>query len=236
MTTPEPVPLIVLVVGAGATTRSVLAEAIPTGAADLAHVAELRTPLPIADESIGLCVVDDEGSAGEVVETLRMARRRWPTVGICCVRCRDVVTVLAAGADDAMPLDAPREVMVAQLKAALRRARMTNARLRVSFGDVGYDREARRVWCAGIEVSLTPRELRLFDVLFLRAGTPVSLDTLRTHVWNGDGMPESNALAVYVSYLRRKLRGSRLTTVETMRGVGYRLALAEGALEQDRQE
>ena len=86
-----------------------------------------------------------------------------------------------------------------------------------------YDREARRVWCAGAEVVLTPRELRLFDILFLRAGAPVTIDTLQDYVWHDEGPPASNALAVYVSYLRRKLRGSRMAVVETMRGIGYRL-------------
>ena len=58
--------------------------------------------------------------------------------------------------------------------------------------------------------------------LFRRAGVPVSVDTLHGYVWN-DESPVSNALAVYVSYLRRKLGDSRLAVVETMRGVGYRL-------------
>ena len=56
------------------------------------------------------------------------------------------------------------------------------------------------------------------------AGAPVSLDTLQDYVWKDDGPPASNALNVYVSYLRRKLRGSRMAVVETMRGIGYRLA------------
>jgi two-component system OmpR family response regulator len=79
------------------------------------------------------------------------------------------------------------------------------------------------VWCAGKEVMLTPRELRLFDILFLRAGAPVSVDTLQDYVWKEDFPRESNALAVYVSYLRRKLSTSQQAALESIRGVGYRL-------------
>ena len=95
---------------------------------------------------------------------------------------------------------------------------------RIAFGDLVYDRESRRVWCAGREVQLTPRELRLFDILFLRAGAPVSAETLYDYVWREDGTHTSNSLAVYVGYLRRKLTGSRVAVVETLRGQGYRLS------------
>jgi DNA-binding response OmpR family regulator len=83
------------------------------------------------------------------------------------------------------------------------------------------------VWVAGKEVMLTPRELRLFDILFISAGAPVSVETLQDYVWKEDFPRESNALAVYVSYLRRKLSASRLATLESVRGVGYRLARRE---------
>jgi two-component system response regulator MprA len=136
----------------------------------------------------------------------------------------DAIALLEAGADDVAMEEAPFEVVAALLNAALRRARVINEQLRIKFGDIVYDREARRVWCAGREVAFTPRELRLFDILFQRAGNPVSADTLQDFVWN-DGPPtKSNSLAVYIGYLRRKLKGSRISMLETLRGSGYRLA------------
>ena len=80
------------------------------------------------------------------------------------------------------------------------------------------------MWCAGREVLFTPRELRLFDILFQRAGRPVSSDTLEDFVWSDSSPTTSNALAVYIGYLRRKLKGSRASMLETLRGSGYRLA------------
>jgi DNA-binding response OmpR family regulator len=226
---PEPaLQLTVLVVGANDDLFSTLNEAFPAGEARVVRLTDFSESPSTPTEFIDLCIVDASADQDAGTDVVRRARRRWPTVGICCVGCTDVVAVLAAGADDVVPADSPPDVRAAQIAAAFRRARVTSAQLRIAFGDVVYDRETRRVWCAGAEVTLTPRELRLFDILFLRAGAPVSLDTLQDYVWKDEGPPASNALAVYVSYLRRKLRGSRLAVVETMRGVGYRLTRKEG--------
>jgi DNA-binding response OmpR family regulator len=224
MTSELLIPLTVLIVGASKERLRVLVGAMPAGEADVLSLPDLDATASVQREFIDLCVVDATGDGKRGIQRVRRARRRWPTIGICCVGCSDVVGVLAAGADDAIPASAPDAVTAAQISASFRRARIASSQLRVAFEDVIYDREARRVWCAGDEVSLTPRELRLFDILFLRAGSPVSIDTLQDYVWNDDLPPESNALAVYVSYLRRKLQGSRLAVVETMRGIGYRLA------------
>ena len=218
------IPLTVLVVGASDARCAEILAALPSGEADVLCYPDFDLAPTPAREFIDLCVVDTTADHRVGVEVVRRARRRWPTVGICCIGSTDVVEALAAGADDAVPLGAPDTIVIAQVAAAFRRARMASAQLRIAFGDVVYDREARRVWCAGDEITLTPRELRLFDILFLRAGAPVSINTLQDYVWNDEGPPESNALAVYVSYLRRKLRGSRQAMVETMRGIGYRLA------------
>ncbi len=216
-------PITVLVVGASDRTRARVTEAIPAGEAEIVAVGDFTEAPSEPTRFFDLCIVEGASPDGTGVDVVRRARRRWPTLGIVCVDCDNPVAALTAGADDALPTSTPAEVVVAQIGAALRRARTASAQLRVAFGDVVYDREARRVWVAGREVALTPRELRLFDILFLRAGASVSIDTLQDYVWNGDGPPASNALTVYVSYLRRKLRESRLAAVETMRGVGYRL-------------
>jgi DNA-binding response OmpR family regulator len=174
-----------------------------------------------------LFVVVVGADAAAVTTSIRHARRRWPSVGVLCV---DVATseaaigLLEAGADDALTRETRWDVVAAHVATMLRRVQLANAQLRIAFGDLVYDRESRRVWCAGREVQLTPRELRLFDILFLRAGAPVSADTLYDYVWHDDGTRTSNSLAVYVGYLRRKLTGSRVAVLETLRGQGYRLS------------
>ncbi|MEO5818023.1 MAG: response regulator transcription factor [Gemmatimonadaceae bacterium] len=203
---------------------------MPLFPADESHVIALSAsglddvlPTEVPD----VLIVNADQGAAAVVETVRHLRRRWPSPSLVCIHVEsaaDAITLLDAGADDVTMEEAPFDVVSALLSAALRRARITNEQLRIRFGDIVYDREARRVWCAGREVLFTPRELRLFDILFQRAGTPVSADTLQDFVWK-DGPPtKSNSLAVYIGYLRRKLKGSQISMLETLRGSGYRLA------------
>jgi two-component system OmpR family response regulator len=230
MTSEPSLPLTLLVIGGSERMMSVIADAFPPEETQVVRVADLASAPPAPIEFIDLCVVDMSASGQHGLEVVRQARGRWPVVGICALGCRDVVPVLSAGADEALASDASRDVMVAQVAAAFRRSRATSNLMRVAFGDVVYDREAHRVWCAGVEVSLTPRELRLFDILFVRAGSPVPLETIQSYVWNGDtDSPTSNALAVYVSYLRKKLAASRVVKLETMRGVGYRLSVTRSS-------
>lgn len=174
-----------------------------------------------------LIIIDAARDESAAAEHVRRARRRWTSPTMLCLnvgKASDAVELYEAGADHTVMRNTPDSVVDALVSAAVRRIRIANAQLRVTFGDLVYDREARRVWCAGKEVVFTPRELRLFDILFLRAGNPCSADTLQAYVWP-DGQPsKSNSLAVYIGYLRRKLSGSRAAVVETLRGSGYCLA------------
>ena len=203
---------------------------MPLFPSDESHVVALpasRLDDVLPTEIPDVLIVNSARGAASVVDTVRHLRRKWPSPSLVCIHvgsAADAITLLDAGADDVTMEEAPFNVVSALLSAALRRARITNEQLRIKFGDIVYDREARRVWCAGREVLFTPRELRLFDILFQRAGTPVSADTLQDFVWK-DGPPtKSNSLAVYIGYLRRKLKGSQISMLETLRGSGYRLA------------
>ena len=221
-------PFTVCVVGAREETRARLLDLLPLGDANVS----LLEPAVWEDsdlerQSPDLFIVDVGRDARAMAEAVQRARRRWPSVTILCLyvsSCEDAIAMMDAGADDAITADAPWPVVAAHVAASVRRGQLSNAQLRIAFGDLVYDRESRRVWCAGREVQLTPRELRLFDILFLRAGAPVSAETLYDYVWREEGTHTSNSLAVYVGYLRRKLTGSRVAVVETLRGQGYRLS------------
>jgi DNA-binding response OmpR family regulator len=143
------IPLTVLVLGASETRCAELLATLPAGEADMLCLPDLAASPDTPREFIDLCIVDATADQTSGAAVAQRARRRWPTVGICCLGCADVVAVLAAGADDAVPFGASRDVEAAQIAAAFRRARIASAQLRVTFGDVVYDREARRVWCAG---------------------------------------------------------------------------------------
>lgn len=157
---------------------------------------------------------------------LQVVRGRWlsPTV-YCYALASDVEAIEAmnAGADDAVAQTAPLRVVETRLLVLARRARLLNAQLRTVFGDLVYEREARRLWCAGREICLTNRELKLFDLLFLHAGNVVGVESIRAHVWGSRSAQRSNVLTVYVRHLRAKLAGSRAIIIQNVRNSGYRL-------------
>lgn len=221
-------PFTVCVVGAREETRARLLDLLPLGDANVSVLApEIWEDSDLEQQSPDLIIVDVGRDARTTANAVQHARRRWPSVTILCLYVAssdEAVTMMNAGADDAITADASWAVIAAHVAASVRRVQLSNAQLRIAFGDLVYDRESRRVWCAGREVQLTPRELRLFDILFLRAGAPVSAETLYDYVWREEGTHTSNSLAVYVGYLRRKLTGSRVAVLETLRGQGYRLS------------
>lgn len=170
-------------------------------------------------------VILDGASADEAKRRMRYLRHRWPTLGIGVVSASDddaVASLLDSGADDAIVRGSP--VLGARLHALTRRARTINAGARIAVGDIVFDREARRVWCAGQEVQMTPREFAMLDCMFWNAPRPVGPITLADFVW-GDAEAASGArrsvVEVYIGYLRRKLAASRSVIIRTVRGKGY---------------
>jgi DNA-binding response OmpR family regulator len=171
-------------------------------------------------------VILDGSSPDEATRRMRYLRHRWPTIGIAVVNASDeadVARLLDAGADDAIVHGSP--AFGARLHALTRRARTVNAGSRIAVGDIVFDRESRRVWCAGQEVQMTPREFAMLDCMFWNAPRPVGPITLADFVW-GDAEAASGArrgvVEVYIGYLRRKLAASRSVMIRTVRGVGYR--------------
>jgi len=111
-------------------------------------------------------------------------------------------------------------VLVAQVRALLRRG--SGARRRLTLGDLVVDRGLREVSWAGQDVSLSPREYAVLDVLASRAGSVVTKDELLRTVWGDEQAATRNAVEVYVGYLRRKLEAVGAgEVVRTVRGHGY---------------
>ena len=155
---------------------------------------------------------------------MRYLRRRWPTIHVVVVRAPGrfaVLDLIEEGADDATVT--MTSSFRARLRSAVRRASAMNAASRIAVGDIVFEREAHRVWCAGHEVEMSPREIAVLDCLFWRAPAIVSADSLADFVW-GDAKIKARrgVVEVYISYLRRKLAASRQVKIGTVRGAGYR--------------
>ncbi|MER5421195.1 response regulator transcription factor [Streptosporangium roseum] len=135
----------------------------------------------------------------------------------------DMADGLDLGADDYLTKPFSYVVLVARLRALLRRgANRRPAVLRA--GDLSLDPARRRVSRGETPVELTPREFALLEYLMRRHDEVVSKTEILEHVWDTFDT-DPNVVEVYVGYLRRKIDVpfSR-TALQTVRGAGYRLA------------
>ncbi|MGW6025689.1 response regulator transcription factor [Streptomyces sp. NPDC055099] len=131
---------------------------------------------------------------------------------------------LDTGADDYLTKPFSYVVLVARVKALLRRRGNGGPSPVHSIGDLRVDTAARRVFRGGgegdDEVTLTAKEFAVLEQLVLRVGEVVSKGDILEHVWDFAYEGDPNIVEVYISALRRKL-GARL--IKTVRGAGYRL-------------
>ena len=135
----------------------------------------------------------------------------------------DEAEALDTGADDYLTKPFSSVVLVARLRALIRRGAAERPAV-LEAGDLRYDPAARRTWRGGVEVALTARESELLEFLLRRAGQVVSKSEVMDHVWDEGFEGDLNIVEVYVRHLRNKLdRPFGRTAIETVRGAGYRL-------------
>jgi two-component system OmpR family response regulator len=135
----------------------------------------------------------------------------------------DVAEGLETGADDYLTKPFSTVVLVARVKALVRRPR-TSGTTPYAAGDLRLDPWSRRCWRGDVEIDLTARELDVLAHLLGRRGDVVSKVALLDNVWGEDFEGDPNIVEVYVGRLRRKVDdafGRR--SIETVRGIGYRI-------------
>ena len=136
----------------------------------------------------------------------------------------DETEALDTGADDFLTKPFSHLVLVARLRALMRRgATMRPATL--AAGDLRLDPASRRVWRGDVQLELTAREAQVLEFLLRHAGNVVSKRDILDHVWDYDFEGDSNIVEVYIRYLRKKVDiPFGRAAIETVRGFGYRLA------------
>jgi two-component system, OmpR family, response regulator len=131
----------------------------------------------------------------------------------------DEAEALDTGADDYLSKPFSFVVLVARLRALLRRGAAPRPAV-LQVGDLRLDPAAHRCWRAGQEVELTTKQFALLECFMRHPGQVLSKTALREHVWDYAFADSSNIIEVYVGQLRKKLGVAR---IETIRGAGYRL-------------
>lgn len=127
------------------------------------------------------------------------------------------------GADDYMSKPFQVEELLARLRALIRRASGQGSP-ELRSGGLVLDARAARVTQHGMPVKLTGHEFRVLSYLMHHSGRVVSQAELTDHIYAQNFDRDSNTVEVFIARLRRKL-GS--TVIETVRGMGYRIGVAE---------
>ena len=185
-----------------------------------------RTPPDLVILDIGLPGMDGL----EALRELRQATQNLPVVFLTGRRREfDEVLGLELGADDYITKPFDVDVVLARVKAVLRRTEKNTsedkANQHIVVGDLEIDNGAHTVFRAGQPLELSPRE---FEVLFLLASQPekvFSTEELLSQVWGAEFIGQPQVVYVHIRWLRQKLEADpdQPKRILTVRGVGYKL-------------
>lgn len=185
----------------------------------------LATEMPVDIAIIDLGLPGTDG-----IEIIREVRNKQCSYPILILTARtswqDKVEGLEAGADDylAKPFHMPE--LMARLRAILRRSGGWSESV-LRFGQLELDTRTQQVTVDSKDIELTAYEYKLLEYLALHAGEVISKTRLIDHLYDEDTDRDTNILEVFVRRLRNKLDPDKtLKPIETLRGRGYRMALA----------
>jgi two-component system OmpR family response regulator len=136
---------------------------------------------------------------------------------------KDRIVGLELGADDYLVKPFEFAELLARIRSVLRRRQPDQAEV-LQTGELVLDRSRRAATYRGEPVELSPREFDLLYYLASHRGRVLERDRLLNAVWGVSFYGDENNLEVYVRYLRRKLGDDDRRLIQTVRGVGYRLA------------
>jgi two-component system OmpR family response regulator len=164
--------------------------------------------------------------------TCRTLRERGVWTPVLMLTARDAVADriegLDSGADDYLPKPFAFGELLARLRALVRRVPQERP-TELAVGDLRLDPASHRAWRGEEELRLSAKEFALLDLFMRRAGQTLTRSQLLDGAWDIAFERRSNVVDVYVRYLREKIdRPFGRHSIETVRGVGYRLRVENG--------
>jgi DNA-binding response OmpR family regulator len=158
----------------------------------------------------------------EICRRLRADRNRTPILMLTARdSVTDQVTGLETGADDYLPKPFSLELLLAHLRALLRRESFNRSRV-ITLRDLVIDMKAHTVSRSGQDIPLTPRQWSLFEFLLLHEGHTVTREMILGRAWDAEMTIASNSVEVYIKQLREKIEGGfGEKIIHTVHGVGY---------------
>ena len=138
---------------------------------------------------------------------------------------------LDTGADDYLTKPFSYVVLVARLRALLRRAERTASQQTTELvvGDIRLDQRSHQAFRGDTEVELSPRAMAVLEYLMLKAGDVVTKTEILENVWDHAFEGDPNIVEVYVSRIRQAIDTAfDRRAIETVRGVGYRFSATGG--------
>lgn len=182
-----------------------------------------ETPFDLAIVDLGLPLL----GGVEVIRQWRALQRDFPVLILTARdRWQEKVEGLEAGADDYLVKPFHHEELLARVRALLRRANGQASSL-IHSGPISLDLATRTLSVDQQPLELTAYEYRVAEYLILNPDKVVSKTELTEHIYDQDFDRDSNVIEVFIGRLRKKLDADgRLKPIETLRGRGYRWALA----------
>jgi two-component system response regulator MprA len=180
----------------------------------------------LAGESPDLVVLDILMPRLDGLETCRRLRAAGDRTPVLMLTARDAVgdrvEGLDAGADDYLVKPFALDELLARIRALLRRSAPNADERPLSFADLVLDPVTLEVRRSDRQIELTRTEYQLLELFLLNPRRVLTREVIFDRVWGYDFGPTSNALEVYVGYLRRKTEaGGEPRLIHTVRGVGY---------------
>lgn len=198
-------------------------------AVDVEHDGDAGYAAASASDEYDLIILDVmmPGLNGyEVADKLRTEGNHTPILMLTAKdQERDIIRGLDTGADDYLAKPFSFDVLLARIRALLRRPHQSLGET-LTVGDLVLDPARKRVERAGQDIRLTSKEFAILEYLMRNSGRVLSKDSIISHVWDFDADVLPNNVEVFMTFLRAKIdKPFKHPLLHTVRGFGYKLSV-----------